>query len=237
MQRSTGLIFSSRFAEQATGRHYDIGSRPILVSSYAIDPGFRQEPLEEDIAAFRSRTAGGRPFLLHVGSRYLHKNVSLLLRAYAAWPGRKEFALVLAGGGDLTQEELAGIGAMGIAGEVIVVPRLDEADLRAAYHGAAAFVFPSLSEGFGFPLLEALACGCPAACSAAASLPEVGGAFPVYFDPNDIDSVRTGLDEVVAARSDRRRWQDAKIMARRRTWGDVAADYVAFYQTVGSTGT
>jgi glycosyltransferase involved in cell wall biosynthesis len=92
-----------------------------------------------------------------------------------------------------------------------------------------AFVFPSLSEGFGFPILESLACACPTACANAASLPEVGGEAPVYFDPLSAESIVAALDGVVASSGDHDRWNAARVRSLRRTWSDVACKFVELY--------
>jgi glycosyltransferase involved in cell wall biosynthesis len=139
---------------------------------------------------------------------------------------------VLAGGGPLQADEQQLIHVLGIEADVFVIPRMTSDELLCAYHAATAFVFPSISEGFGFPVLEALACGCPTTCSNAASLPEVGGSAPVYFDPMDADSIRAALSEVIALVGDRERWSDARKRSNMRSWHDVAAEYLDFYRKV-----
>jgi len=233
-ERCAGLVFSSVFAKDRTLALYDIGRRPVLVAAYAIDPLFKGAPVDADIAAFRSKATGGRPYILHVGSRHRHKNVVRLIEAYSRWDGNANFDLLLAGGGELSEDEACLVSSLGMEGRVKVIPRMSDADVVAAYHAATAMVFPSLSEGFGFPVLEALACACPVACSKAASLPEVGGRFPVYFDPTDIDSILSSLSELMDSCGDALRWQQARTAACARSWDDVAADYMAFYQGLSS---
>lgn len=232
VERSAALVFSSNFARERTLALYSLGSRPTLVSPYAVDPRFSAVPEQAEIARFRDAHGVGRPFLLHVGARYLHKNVWRLIEAYSHWQGRKDFALVLAGGGPLAGEERALIESHGAAGDIVVIPKLSDADLVLAYHAGSALVFPSLSEGFGFPVLEALACGCPVASSNAASLPEVGQEFPVYFDPSSTDSIAAGLDALVLRLGDVRHWHAARVAANSRSWQDVAGEYVAFYRSL-----
>ncbi len=229
-RRCSAVVFPSEFAKARASAYYDVAGKLALTIPHALDPRFLDTPSEDTVVRFRERVSPGRPFLLHVGSRFLHKNVARLLEAYAGWSRKGEFSLVLAGGGPLEPDEEALLRELRLGGDVIVIPRLSDDDLACAYCAATAFVFPSLSEGFGFPLLEALAFGCPSACSNAASLPEVGGDAPVYFDPCDTADIRMALDAVVALVGDDGRWQSARARARTRTWADVAAEYLDFYR-------
>lgn len=115
-----------------------------------------------------------KPFLLHVGSNLRRKNKIGVFRAFARiaqrWPGNLVFC-----GAALPEEVRAAAAAAGLASRVFAVPSLDNAQLEAAYSLAHALVFPSLCEGFGWPVIEAQACGCPVICSDRTSLPEVGG--------------------------------------------------------------
>ena len=225
----SAVVFPSEFARSRASTHYDLSGKRTRTIPHALDAQFREIPSDQAIAEFRMRATGGRPFLLHVGSRYLHKNVARLIEAYAQWGQRDEIALLLAGGGPLDAEEDRLIAALGVENRVQVIPRLSDTDLVCAYHAALAFVFPSLSEGFGFPILEALACACPTACANAASLPEVGGEAPVYFDPLRIESIVAALDEVVASSGDNDRWNAARARTLRRTWSDVACEFAELY--------
>jgi glycosyltransferase involved in cell wall biosynthesis len=228
----SAVVFPSEFARIRASEHYDLAGKLVRTIPHALDAGFRVTPSAGAIAGFRERTTAGRPFLLHVGSRFLHKNVARLIEAYSKWRQRDEFALVLAGGGPLDAEEGRLIAELGVGNDVIVIPRLNDADLVLAYHAAAAFVFPSLSEGFGFPVLESLACACPTACANAASLPEVGGDAPVYFDPLDIEAIVAALNEIIASSGDRGRWNAARAQAVQRTWDEVAAEFVDVYNAI-----
>jgi glycosyltransferase involved in cell wall biosynthesis len=130
------------------------------------------------------------PFLLYPARAWPHKNHERLLQAFALLHReRPELRLVLTGGGDL---RAAGRDGVEVRGHVTV----DE--LVSLYRRASALVFPSLYEGFGQPPLEAMACGCPVACSNAASLPEVCGDAARYFDPEDIEQIAGAVRDVLA---------------------------------------
>lgn len=115
-----------------------------------------------------------KPFLLNVGSNLRRKNKAGVFRAFAhiasRWPGNLVFC-----GAELPDDVRAAAAAAGLGARVFAIRSLDNAQLEAAYSLAHALVFPSLCEGFGWPVIEAQACGCPVICSDRTSLPEVGG--------------------------------------------------------------
>ena len=142
---------------------------------------------------------GQRPFLLYVGKRSGYKNFEALLKAYATSARVKaELDLVCFGGGGLTSRERELMDRLELpAHQIRQVSGGD--DLLAAYYGAAAaFVFPSLYEGFGLPPLEAMSFGCPVVCSNTSSIPEVVGEAAILFDPHDVESMRSAIEEVTS---------------------------------------
>lgn len=135
-------------------------------------------------------------FILYVGGFDRRKNLERLLDAYNLLlsSGTKE-KLVLAGhsrpgGYDKLYYDIPELlRSKNLAGKVEVIENPTDDGIIKLYQAAKLFVFPSLIEGFGLPVLEAMACGCPVVCSNAASLPEVGGEATVYFDPYNIDDI------------------------------------------------
>lgn len=138
-------------------------------------------PPADRVQAFRDRHALQRQYFMLSGSRGSYKNPELFFRAFAALGSARDgLAVVCTGGGTVDDDlrELAGTAE-------IHVLRLDDDDLQCAYAGAIALVYPSLYEGFGLPVLEAMACGCPVVTTRVASLPEVGGDAARYVDMGD----------------------------------------------------
>lgn len=124
-------------------------------------------------------------YLLYVGERSRYKNFTFAVRALAPlFRAQPDLMLVSVGGGPFSAEELALFAESGLAGRCLQIS-LPDRELAAAYSGALALVFPSLCEGFGIPVLEAFACGCPALLAGRSSLPEVGGDAALYFDPEN----------------------------------------------------
>jgi glycosyltransferase involved in cell wall biosynthesis len=148
----------------------------------------RVVPLGLDHTCFAPREEGREPFLLYPARPWPHKNHRRLFEAFAVLRrSRPELRLVLTGGGDFGSVP-TGVEVMGHVGATELI------DLMCR---AAALVFPSLYEGFGLPPLEAMACGCPVACSNAAALPEVVDNAARLFDPRDTYAIAEAVGEVL----------------------------------------
>ncbi|MFH1777635.1 MAG: glycosyltransferase family 1 protein [Candidatus Omnitrophota bacterium] len=138
-------------------------------------------------------------FLLFVGKRESYKNFDRFIRATATLLFRHtNLNIVCAGGGKFTAFEMLQIENLKLEKRVFQIPVADDHILSLLYKKAIAFVFPSLCEGFGIPVLEAFACGCPVITSNVSSLPEVAGNAAAYFDPIDISSISEAMGKVIA---------------------------------------
>ena len=150
----------------------------------------------EAVLAFRQRLGLTRPYFMLSGSRHDYKNAKLFFEGLASLGELRHNVTVLCTGGGELEPELRAL-----AGPTEVkVCILSDADMVCAYSGAMALVYPSLYEGFGLPVLEAMACACPVICSDAASLPEVGGDAPWYIPlrtPQDQDLAATRMAEAL----------------------------------------
>jgi glycosyltransferase involved in cell wall biosynthesis len=136
-----------------------------------------------------------KPYLLYVGQRRGYKNFNRFIQAYSESSVRLEgYSIICFGGGAFTEEEKIMFRKLKILeSEIFNVGGSDEI-LSAYYSHAAMLVYPSLYEGFGIPLLEAMSHGCPVACSETSSLPEVGGNAALYFNPFSVDDIRYKID-------------------------------------------
>ena len=139
-----------------------------------------------------------RPFLLYVGSRYGYKNFVGLLQAYAVSTKLQTgFDLICFGGGTFTSKEISMFQQLGLAVNAIRQVSGSDAVLAGYYQAASAFVYPSLYEGFGLPPLEAMSFNCPVVCSNVSSIPEVVGNAGIMFDPDDTQSIKLAIEQVV----------------------------------------
>ncbi len=151
-------------------------------------------------AAFRPEGAihdPGFPYFLFVGRRAAHKNVARLLAGYASSRSRKNIHLLFTGPPDRATEAL--VRRHGLSGQVHFSPVLSDEELAACYRGAVALAFPSLYEGFGLPIAEAMACGAPVMTSEATAIPETtGDGNALIIDPMRGESIAEGLDRIAS---------------------------------------
>jgi alpha-1,3-rhamnosyl/mannosyltransferase len=126
------------------------------------------------------------------------------------------------------------VGELGLEERVRFLGRVDDAELPALYSAATLFVFPSLYEGFGLPVVEALACGAVVACSDRSSLPEAAGDAALYFDPEDVSSIAATLELLLTSERARASLAGRAVgQAARFSWERTAAETLALYRRVG----
>jgi glycosyltransferase involved in cell wall biosynthesis len=167
---------------------------------------------------------GERPVVLSVSAKRPHKNLARLLRALAGIPAARRPLLVLPGYPTPHEEELRRLaGEMGVADDVAWPAWVSADELEGLYAVATCLVFPSLYEGFGLPVLEAMARGVPVATSGRASLEEVADDAALLFDPEDVDAIRTAIERLLSDEGERRRLADAgRRRSERFTWERTA---------------
>ncbi len=213
----------------------------VTAAPLAADASFHPASPDE-IAALRARLGLGAPYLLYLGINKPHKNLPRLVEAWAALPAdlRAGRQLVLAGREDPRYPQARELAArLGLGGEVRFLGAVAGDDMPALYSGALGFVFPSVYEGFGLPVLEAMACGAPTACANTSSLAEIVGdassadAPALLFDPHDVASLRDALARLLADDALRQRLSAAgQARARAFTWERAAEETIGVYRRV-----
>jgi len=177
-----------------------------------------------------------RPFILYVGSRFPYKNFAGLLAGFACWERRDEFNLVVVREPFtdyeiwLSHYDFAMMRAFGITDRVKFAGRLTDEQLIVAYNRASAVVVPSLCEGFGLPIWEAMACGAPVVASRSGAMPEVGQEFPEYFDFGSPQLLANAIDNAVKIPKDSDRLKRGIAHATAFTWDQAAEQYAAIYK-------
>jgi glycosyltransferase involved in cell wall biosynthesis len=226
--RAAAIVSDSEYSKRDIVARLRVDSAKVTVIPVALGGEFKPAALT---ASARARYAINAPYVLYVGNFNPHKNIPRLIRAFAMLPGpvRSRHTLVLAGGYGDGRPELAGLAAsLGLTDRVIFTGRVDDADLPALYAEASVYVTPSLEEGFGSTVLEAMACGAPVVTSNRAALPEVVGDAGLLFDAErekDIASVlsRVLSDAALADDLRRRALARAGLYTPARTTGRVLA--------------
>lgn len=179
-----------------------------------------------------STLLGEAPFILYVGGRQGYKNYVSLLRAFAssAWL-RNNFKIVCFGSGAFSNAERTMMLELDIPESSVFQVGGGDDLLAAFYRGAAAFVYPSCYEGFGIPPLEAMSQGCPVICSQATSIPEVVGDAGIYFDPQNVESIRDALEVTLQSESIRERLIKAGHQRTKLfSWSRCASETLAAYR-------
>jgi glycosyltransferase involved in cell wall biosynthesis len=208
-RRATLVIVPSEFVRGRVADRLAVPPARIRVALHGIDHE-RFTPADEE----------REPFLLYPARPWPHKNHERLFEAFAlVRRERPGLRLVLTGGGHGPGPYPPGVGVRGL---------VSADELVSLYRRAAALVFPSLYEGFGAPPLEAMACGCPVACSNAASLPEVVGNAARTFDPRSVEDIAAAIADVVDRPPE---WQ-ARGLARAAefTWDASARAHEEVYR-------
>lgn len=181
------------------------------------------DAIQPDTQTLERRVLQPQGYFLAVGSLSPHKNIALLAQAAAACPpGTPPLAIV--GGGDPRIFASTGIES---GPRVRLLGRVTDAELKALYQNALAFAFPSLTEGFGLPAVEAMRCGCPVIASTGGAIPEVCGDAPWYADPLDAVAWTDALTRLAREPSTRQRLASAGLtQSARYQWPRAARDLV-----------
>ena len=230
--KAAHIIAVSHTTKRDLIQHMGIPEERISVVYEAIDHRvFR--PVERRLVDY--------PYILYVGTEQPRKNLIGLLRAFGELKGQNGFKdlkllkLGRAGGtnGEFRKETLRAIRELGLSSDVVFTEYVAEEDLPAYYSGAQCFILPSLYEGFGFPPLEAMACGCPVIVSNVAALPEVVGNAALLINPNDTSSLASALRAILTDKDLKQRLvlkglEHAKLFS----WEKAARETLSVYETV-----
>jgi len=229
------IITDSEFSKQDIMRHLKIGSSKIDVIYPAVGAEFHRVTDEGRLQSMRSKYAISGEYVLYAGILKPRKNHAGLLRAFRRLlDAVGDAQLVIAGPKDEAETELRRLAEdLGVTAKVIFTGFVEECDLPALYSSARLYACPSLYEGFGFTVLEAMACGVPVVCSNQTSLPEVAGDAALYADARSPEQFGRALGQA---------WHDCKLRnslvqsghknLQRFSWDRAAAQTLAVYHQV-----
>jgi glycosyltransferase involved in cell wall biosynthesis len=172
-------------------------------------------------------------YILYVGNRGLYKNFNFFVSAISDLILKNNLKLICAGGGNFTPSELNLLQTLSIEKKVIYKNIINDAILANYYRHALFFCFPSLYEGFGIPVLEAFACGCPVLLSSGGSLPEIGGDAALYFDPANEDSILSAANLLLSDEMLRKNLvKKANSRLEMFSWDKTYQEHLKVYESV-----
>jgi glycosyltransferase involved in cell wall biosynthesis len=210
VERQLAINYASRFVCVSKSTKNDLNyffpyikEDIIAVATLGVSPSLRKVDNNKK-KAFKDKYGILKPYFLLVGERVGllgevppargYKNAELFFKAANKWERITEFDIVVIGGAPHFEKELSA--AAPNLRPILI--RATEEELAAAYSGATALIYPSKYEGFGLPVAEAMKCGCPVITSNTSSLPEVGGAAPIYIDPENEDGLIYALERIAS---------------------------------------
>lgn len=227
-RRAAAVVAISEFAKSEAVRFLRIPPEKVSVTLLAADPSFGKKADEPPASV------GGAPYLLCVAHSYPHKNIALLIRAFNRIAAMVPHRLVLVGKARLGEPEVLAALHNSPAGRVQRYPDVHFRDLKALYQAADWFVFPSLYEGFGLPILEAMCAGTPVLTTREASIPEIGGDAVLYADARDEAAFAEAMRAVIAKPVAEREQLIAAARARAATFTWSASAAQLLHILVGS---
>lgn len=200
VKRARAIIADSFATRDDIAKFYGAPREKIRVVYPSYNAQIFKTSAAEEIARVREKYALSSPYILSVGTIQPRKNYARLIEASAALP--REYLVVIVGKkGWLYESILARVRELNLDARVKFLDYAPIQDLPALYAGARLAVLPSLYEGFGFPALEAQACGTPLACSNASSLPEVAGEGALYFEPREVVEMARTMERALSDES------------------------------------
>lgn len=200
IQNASVILTVSQAAKDSIVQHIKLDGKGIFVTHEAASPIYRQIDDAQQIEKIRHQCQLPREFVLAIGSADPRKNIATLLRAYALLPValREQYKLVVVWTHRFLETELAKlVEELGLARFVQFLPQVSNEDLVLLYNAASLFAFPSLYEGFGLTLLEAMACGAPVVTANNSSIPEIVGDAALLIEAQDVKAIADAMTHVL----------------------------------------
>src|ERR1700690_1325900 len=232
-RKAAHVVTVSEYSKAEIVRALGIPASKITVIHCGVDDQFRVQEKKEAFEAVKRVLPVCVPYLLYVGNLKPHKNILTLLRAFAQWRtrGNTAHSLVIVGEDSRWKPPLLEeCTALGIRECTIFVPHVSQELLPKIYSAADALIMPSTVEGFGLPVLEAMACGTPVVCSNAGSLPEVAGEAALYFDPARAEDLANAIGRLLLSPELQERLPSAGLArAGQFSWQESTRKHIELY--------
>jgi len=230
MKKAEVVIVPSDYVKEDVAKTFKVRRNKIAVTYEAADTEFSKGRINLE------KKGINKPFILYVGNAYPHKNLERMIIAFGKLITDYvlDYQLVIAGKKDSFHEGLEeAVKEADLQDRVIFTGFVTDQELSGLYNNASLYVFPSLSEGFGLPPLEAMAHGLPVASSNATCMPEILGDAAVYFDPKDTaDMAKSMLEVLTDKKLVEKLIKKGKVQVRKYSWKKTAKDTLEIYNKV-----
>jgi glycosyltransferase involved in cell wall biosynthesis len=227
------MITVSNSAKCDIVRKFSITEKKIRVIYHGISEKFRPLKDEGDIGRVLEKYKIARPFILNVGGYNPVKNVVRLIKAFHKLKTKRKSKQKLVIAATQSEGIQKIINSLGLQNEVILTGLIDNNELPQLYNAADIFVFPSLHETFGMPILEAMSCGCPVITSNVSSMPEIAGDSAVLVNPYNIVEIEKAMYQVLTNEGLKKNMRKKGLeRAKQFSWRKCAEEHLKVYQEV-----
>ncbi len=237
LRRAVAVLTGSEYSRHDIIRQYGLSPETVVVTPYAADPVFAPVRDPARLAMVRTRYGTGDQFVLFAGALKPNKNLPTVVDAYVrlrrADAIRHRLVLVGAQANQIMDDVFAPARNSGYAADIVLTGHVPTDDLVALYSAAELFVQPSIFEGFGLPVLEAMTCGTAVITSSVTSIPEVTGEAALLVDPRDVDGLAEAMRRVLTNTALRQRLEIAGLQqASHFSWRRTAQLTLQVYDAV-----
>ena len=225
LRRADRFIAVSRYTADDLVRRAGVPASKIDVVYHGLDAEFVAA------AEVQRGPSTDSPYILAVGGVSPRKNTRRLIQAFGHWRerrGHRSSYRLLITGTSRDREFLEGGGALPAGVELLGY--VDKAELRRLYGGAAVFLYPGIYEGFGLPIIEAMACGAPVVTSRTGAVPEIAGDAAILVDPYEVESIAAGIEQATLPAEAARLREQGYQRVRHFNWGDAASATIEVYR-------
>lgn len=232
VKKAKKIITISNSSKNDIIKHYGIADENVNV----VHLGLKEISMDSSKKSLKEFGVD-KKFILYVGTLQPRKNIVSLIKAFSILPNelKENYQLVIIGKkGWLYEDILRSPKMFGVEDKTLFLDYVNDEDLPSFYKNAEVFVLPSLYEGFGLPILEAMRYGCPVATSNVSSMPEAGGDAALYFDPNNIEDIEEKIERILTDRSLREKMiEKGNTHYKKFTWEKAAKEVLGTIEELG----
>ncbi|TSC34488.1 glycosyltransferase family 1 protein [Corallococcus sp. Z5C101001] len=229
LERAAIVFHGTQQVREELLAHGVVPPERLVWAPYGVSPEYRPAPVPGDASDAVLAPLHGRPYLLHVGSAIRRKRLDVLFDVFAALRARHPDLMLVQQGGDLDTAQQARVARLGLEDALLRPPRQERATLAGLYRKARAVLVPSEAEGFGLPVIEALACGVPVVASDLPVLREVGADACTYCPVGDVAAWTDTVDALLTGRGPAPEPETRRARAARFTWSAHARTVLDAY--------